>query len=70
MKELIHYEESEQAVLPDWYKGFLLANEKSMQDIPIQYVYYAMKMRPQLNEIIQDNILYCLADPERNMSKI
>ena len=41
-----------------------------MEDRPIEYVYYAIKKRPLLLSIINDNIEFCLKDPETSMRKL
>ena len=77
--------------LPDWYKGYMLANGinstgfssndddaiknhkrhiKSMSDRPFEFVYYALKMRPHLLNIINDKILFCLASPDLFFRKL
>ena len=59
-------------LLPDWYKNYILANGildgqnvilRSMHDRPYEFVYNAIKLRPDLLNIINDNYLYCLTDP-------
>ena len=41
-----------------------------MSDRPIEYVYYAIKRRPFLLNIINDNLKYCLDEPDSNMRKL
>ena len=37
---------------------------------PYEYVHYALKMRPELLKIINDNYTFCLIDPESYMRKL
>ena len=57
-------------ILPDWYKGFFIYNRMGMHERPIEYVYYALKKRPFLLSIINDNFKFCLEDPKANMRKL
>ena len=46
-ERLIQFTEYEEQVakLPDWYKGYLLANKLSIEDIRPEFVYKAMTIR-------------------------
>ena len=65
-------EEEFMFTLPDWYKGFLLSkcyefNKILPKDRPIEYIYFALKQRPFLLNMINNNIKFCMEDPEVNM---
>ena len=61
-------------VFPDWFKGYFFthtsANDIKIEDRPIEYVYYAIKQRPFLLSIINDNFKFCIEDPEIKMRKL
>ena len=59
-------------ILPDWYKGYFFTHEQDiyMDDRPIEFVYYAIKQRPFIKSIIDDNFEFCIKDPENNLRKV
>jgi hypothetical protein len=48
LEEFKAYEKDAKANLPDWYKGFMLADPDvcGMKDRPFEYVYHAISYRP------------------------
>ena len=49
-KEFSAFEKKNKVVLPDEYKNYILARDDlhGMSDRPFEYVFCALKMRPQL----------------------
>ena len=50
--------------LPDWYKGWIMANDKEISSRPPEYLYKAMLARKYLMRILARKIWFCLVDPE------
>lgn len=68
----MEFEAKNQMSLPEWYKTYIIVNEhlKTMNDLPIEFIYNALKERPKLLNIINSNYLFCMADPEFFMRKL
>ena len=56
--------------MPDWYKNYLNAKRMGMADRPFEYVYYAIKLRPQILEIVTNNNYFTMVNPELFMRKL
>ena len=66
LKEFDQFEQQHKTTMPSWYKNYMLARAdlKSVEERPFEYVYNAIKLRPQLLNVINNNYIYCLNDPE------
>ena len=73
MQEFADFEFKYKMTLPDQYKNFILANGVINPDLdvpykkddrPYEFIYLAQKMRPKLLDIINDDYLFCLSDPD------
>ena len=63
MNEIAEYEKKVMK-LPGWYKRWLLANNKSLNDRPPEYLFSAMKARMNLLNVLNNKIWFCLVEPE------
>lgn len=66
LEEMKKFEE-DKFQLPDWYKGWCLANQRSIHERPPEYVYEATKARNQLLRILESKEWFILAKPERTL---
>ena len=61
-------------ILPKWYKSYFFTHtdfeDPNIEERPIEYVYYAIKQRPFLINLIADNYKFCLENPYVNIRKL
>ena len=71
-KQFKYFERKNNITLPDWYKRYILARSDfdGMDDRPFEFIYYCLKMKPELTNRINDYYRYCLNDPEYSFKVI
>lgn len=65
LDEFNNYEIENEVTLPNWYKGWCLANKVSMEQRPVEYVHVAMIARVNLLRILNNREWFVMADPEK-----